>query len=244
VNEHEPFQPSDLQELDEFLDQAWSVVSMEQVADGNHVPCCVGMRHDVDNIIEPAVAMAAWEAERGYRSTYFILHTAPYWADKPKLRDSLSAISEFGHEIGFHLNALTVAIVAGGNPLDIAQDAVDELRSYGYPCRGVVAHGDNACHQHHFVNDELFTESARPDYGAPDRLVGGVKLEPISRSELGFDYDPNWLPRAAYLSDSGGRWSQPFHEVAARFPFAAGQLHMLVHPDWWGEAFAHVRQAA
>jgi hypothetical protein len=49
------------------------------------------------------------------------------------------------------------------------------------------------------------------------------------------------LSRGTYLSDSGGRWSQPFEQIAAE---RVGQLHMLVHPDWWGEAFAPVEAAA
>jgi hypothetical protein len=77
----------------------------------------------------------------------------------------------------------------------------------------------------------IFTES-RVRLREPDRTVGGVKLNPVSRTTFGFDYDPNWLPRAEYLSDSGGRWSRPFEQVAAGFPYD-GQLHLLVHPCWW-----------
>ncbi len=213
---------------------------MGEIADGNHDERVIGMRHDVDNEIMPAVAMAAWEAERGYHSTYFILHTAPYWQDKERLKAALLAIRGLGHEIGFHVNAITQAIETGEDPLDIALDASDELRSYGCDVRGVVAHGDTACYVHHFINDEIFLESPRSEYGAPDRFISrGVKLDPISRADLGFDYDPNWLPRGEYLSDSGGRWSKPFAQVADEWP-SAGQLHMLVHPDWWDEAFLRV----
>ncbi len=236
MNQQAPFQPSDLEDLDRFLYSAYEVVPMQQIHDGDNDPRVIGLRHDVDNEITSSVAMAAWEEERGYRSTYFILHTAPYWQDKTLLQESLTAIDSLGHEIGFHINAITEAIRTGDDPLDIAQDAVDELRGYGYPVRGVVAHGDNACYEHHFINDELFTESRRDNQGAADRTVGGVKLAPISRSELGFDYDPNWLPRDEYLSDSGGQWSKPFNEFAARF-HEYGQLHMLVHPCWWAESF-------
>ncbi len=234
-----PFQPSDLDELDALLSRAGAVVPMSVIADGNHDERVIGMRHDVDNEIMPSVAMACWEQERGYHSTYFILHTAPYWQDKKRLHAALLAIRGLGHEIGFHVNAITQAIQTGGDPLNIALDAADELRSFGCNVRGVVAHGDNACYEHGFINDEIFTESARPDYGAPDRVVGGVKLDPISRAKLGFDYDPNWLPRGQYLSDSGGTWSQPFAAVSGEWP-SAGQLHMLVHPDWWDEAFLRV----
>ena len=239
MNESAPFQPSDLDEFGEFLARADAVVPMSEIAAGRTDPRVIGLRHDCDNVIGPAVQLAEWEAEHGIRSTYFILHTAPYWQEKETLVAALDAIADCDHEIGFHLNAITVAVETGRDPVMVAVEALEELRGYGYHVRGVVAHGDNACYQHGFINDELFVESARPDYGAPDREVGGVRLRPVSRASLGFEYDPNWLSRGAYLSDSGGRWSAPFDEVAWAWP-SSGQLHMLVHPDWWAEAFAGV----
>lgn len=238
MNQTEPFQPSDLEELGRLLDRASCVVAMEDIAAGITDNLGIGLRHDVDNFIEPAVAMAEWEYERGYRSTYFILHTAPYWQEKETLKAALEVIAECGHEIGFHLNAITESLTTGRDPLAIVAEAVAELRSYGHKIHGVVAHGDQNCYLHNFINDEIFVESPRPDYGPPDRSIAGfVQLRPVPRAHFGFDYDPNWLPRGEYLSDSGGTWSQPFAEVAARFPAETGQLHMLVHPDWWSNAF-------
>lgn len=239
-----PFRADDLAELEQLYARASAVVAMEDIAGGLTDSTMIGLRHDVDNFIAPAVAMADWEAERGIRSTYFILHTAPYWQQKDTLRASLETIAECGHEIGFHVNAITAAVETGRDPLAIVAEAVGELRSYGFPVRGVVAHGDSACYEHGFVNDEIFTESARPPYGAPDRVIAGrVRLSPVPRATFGFDYDPNWLSRGEYLSDSGGRWSQPFARMVASYPFE-GQLHMLVHPDWWSEAFVADRVAA
>jgi hypothetical protein len=238
-----PFQPDDLVDLDALLASADQVVPMDMIAAGETSLGVIGLRHDVDNVIEPAVAMAEWEAERGYNSTYFILHTAPYWQNKYLLERSLERIAACGHEIGFHLNAITAAIETGRDPFEILEEAVAELRGYGYHVTGVVAHGDNACYQYGFVNDELFVESARPDHGAPDRVVGGVKLDPVSREQFGFEYDASWLSRAAYLSDSGGKWSQPFEDVRASFPYD-GQLHMLVHADWWPQAFPALKAIA
>lgn len=250
MNEREPFQPSDLDELDELLDRANAVVAMEDLLrpDIARLPDVIGLRHDVDNAISPAVEMAQWEAERGYRSTYFILHTAPYWQEKETLCAALEVISECGHEIGFHLNAITAAIETGRDPAAITAEALGELRAYGYEVRGVVAHGDQACYQYDFVNDELFLESRRRKDDSWTRMIGGrsgrVHLQPVSRLAFGFTYDPNWMPRGEYLSDSGGEWSQPFEQVAARFPDETGQLHVLQHPDWWSAAFAPVRKAA
>jgi hypothetical protein len=221
---------------------------MVDVFEGAHDPGVIGLRHDVDNVIEPAVRFAEWEAERGYRSTFYILHTAPYWQDKRLLRESCDRIVECGHELGIHNNAIAEASRTGIDPVGAARyEAVVELRSYGYEIRGTVAHGDAGCRGPDgdvwFVNDEMFTECARGDYGPPTRTVAGVTLEPVSLAEFGLEYDANWLPRGHYLSDSGGKWSQPFGDVAYGFPFDT-QLHMLVHPDWWTEAFATAQAAA
>jgi hypothetical protein len=236
---NEPFQPEDLAALDGLLDQAIAVVTMETIADGLTDHRMIGMRHDCDNVILPAVEMAIWEADRGYRSTYYILHTSPYWQDKTLLRRSLEQIAGLDHEIGIHNDAITVALETGRDPAEILHEAIDELRGYGHLIRSTVAHGNRRCSVDRYVNDEMFTSCQRADYGAVERLG----FTPTPLTAFGLDFDANWLPRGDYLSDSGGAWSQPFDQVAATYP-AKGQLHMLVHPDWWGEAFAKVEVAA
>lgn len=230
-----PFRAADLASLDGLLSKATGVVAMRDVLDYAVDHRIIGMRHDVDNVIEPAVEFAIWEAERGYTSTYYILHTAPYWEDKHLLRESLYQIAGLGHEIGIHNNALAENSRTGRDPALILSDAIEELRSYGLTIRGTVAHGDHDCYgpdgKVRFVNDQIFSECVRPDYG----LYGDA----ISLRSFRLDYDANWLNRGAYLSDSGGKWSHPFQETYAKFPFP-GQLHMLVHPDWWAEAFPKV----
>jgi hypothetical protein len=225
--------------------KAHALVAMEDI-DGA-AAMTIGMRHDCDNVIAPAVHMAEWEAERGYRSTYYILHTAPYWNDKPLLREALFAIADCGHEIGIHNDALTVALQTGRDPADVLHEAIDELRSYGHTIRSTVAHGNSLCGVAHYVNDEMFVGCQRPAYGPADRTLehGGrqVTLLPRPLAEFGLDFDANWLPRGDYLSDSGGRWSQPFDEVAGAFP-TRGQLHLNLHADWWGEAFTSKEVAA
>ena len=130
MNESAPFQPSDLDELGEFLARADAVVPMSEIAAGRTDPRVIGLRHDCDNVIGPAVQLAEWEAEHGIRSTYFILHTAPYWQEKETLVAALDAIADCDHEIGFHLNAITVSIETGQDPVqDRDHGAVEELRS-------------------------------------------------------------------------------------------------------------------
>lgn len=243
----EPFLPADLQALGDFYDRATAVVPMEDVYDGDNLNHVIGLRHDCDNVIVPAVHMAEWECERDIVSTYYVLHSAPYWNDKPLLRESLERIAGAGHEIGIHNDALTVALETGRDPAEILHEAIEELRSYGHTIRSTVAHGNRLCHIAKYVNDEMFTTCRRPAYGAADRKLehGGraVVLLPLPLAEFGLDFDANWLHRGDYLSDSGGRWSQPFEDVAAAWP-ARGQLHMLVHPDWWTQAFETQKAAA
>ena len=243
MNDHSPFQPQDLADLDEqLLAQAVAVVSMREVFLGQNWHRVIGMRHDIDNVIEPALAMAEWEAERGYRSTYYVLHTAPYWNDERLVRGILERMADLGHEIGLHNNALAAAVVTGRDPRAILFEALERLRGWDLDIRSTVAHGDPLCYgddkQVRFVNDEVFVECARPVFGAADRAVAGVTIRPARLSAFGLDFDASWLSRGAYLSDSGGRWSRPgFDKVAEGFPYP-GQLHVLVHCDWWVDAFA------
>jgi hypothetical protein len=227
-----------------MLGLADRVVPMWDVHKGDRGPGTIGLRHDVDDnpgSFQTALAMAAWEADQGFASTFFLLHGAHYW---PDALEQAPRFEELGHEVGIHVNAIAVALQSALEPAVILERAVAELRQTGVTVRGCVAHGDNLCHKHGFVNDEMFTESARPTYGAADRRIAGVQLAPVPRAWFGLDYDANWLPRARYLSDSGGHWSEPFQQVADAFPRLGGQLHMLIHPDWWGQAFVPLGAAA
>lgn len=72
------FGGADLDELDAFLRSTARVVPFGEFRHAAN-PHVVGMRHDVDSDLPNAVRLAEWEAERGYRSTYFVLHTSEYW---------------------------------------------------------------------------------------------------------------------------------------------------------------------
>lgn len=238
-----PFRAQDLEALAQLYDRADNVQPMVDVFNGWTTGGSIAVRHDCDNVIVPAMHLAAWEAIHGYRSTYYILHSAPYWNDKPLLTQALDVIVGYGHEIGIHNDALTVALQTGRDPADILHQAIDELRGYGHTIRSTVAHGHHLCRVANYVNDEMFVGCDRPDYGDRFRTLTyhgrSVNIEPLPLSVFGLDFDANWLPRGDYLSDSGGHWSQPFDEVAEAWP-SRGQLHILQHPDWWAEAFEQV----
>jgi len=243
------FTASDLAELDERIySRADRVVPMRDVFKGDRGPNVIGLRHDVDDnkgSFGTALKMAEWEFEHGYSSTYFLLHGSHYWGEAMLCQVPL--FEELGHEVGIHVNALAEALRQARDPHYILGEALSELRSTGVRVVGSAAHGDDLCYALNengekvlrFVNDEIFSECPRPTVGRPGRTLRdervSVRIQPMSRRAHHLEYDAAWLPRHMYLSDSGGHWSSDFSQVADRL--GDGQLHMLVHPDWWGEAF-------
>ncbi len=247
-----PFDAADLAELDErLLSRATRVVPMRDVFKGDAGERVIGLRHDVDDnegSLETALRLAEWECEHGYASTYFLLHDSHYWGDDMLV--VAEQLEELGHEVGIHVNAIAEALRQCRDPNVILLEALTYLRA-AVRVVGCVAHGDSLCQRGGsllFVNDELFSESPRPEVGSASRLITTGEgyefpLAPIPRSTYGLEYDANWLSRGDYLSDSGARWSQPFEHVVSGFG-ERGQLHILQHPDWWIQAFVSEEVAA
>ena len=252
MRKYAPFLGCDLTELDaKLLARADEVVAMREIHAGERDPLVIGLRHDMDNVFAPSLELAHWEHERGYRATYYVLHDSPYWTNESVLRPGLEEIASLGHEIGIHASAIAEALRHDGDPHEILHEALDRLRSWGHTITGVVAHGDSLCYAGdgiRFVNDEQFVECVRPEIGEHDRWIeyGGVrlKLDPRPLADFELEYESLRLGRALYLSDSGGRWSEPFDEACERFPSPFGQLHVLMHGCWWTEAFSVAEVAA
>jgi hypothetical protein len=240
-----------LEHLDRVLfSLADRVVPMRDIAMGDTNPRTIGLRHDVDDnegSFYTALELARWEFDRGYSSTFFLLHGSHYW-DAEHLVYALE-FQELGHEVGIHVNAIAEALRERRSPEWILLEALSDLRSVGLRVEGCQAHGDALCYERpgmsgdlRFVNDEIFVECRRPAMGDPDRTVRWnkteVQIQPKPLADYYLRYHASSLPRGDYLSDSGHRWSQSPQEVVNRF--GQGQLHMLMHPDWWGAAFPKV----
>lgn len=262
MNREKWFTPADLDELGEFYAEADRVITMREVFEGDRHHRAIGVRHDVDDnphALETAVEMARWEAANGWRTTYFLLHTAPYWKDG-RVFDAADAIAELGHEIGLHVDALADSLLYGGDPHDKVHKALAELRAHGHDVVGVVGHGNSrVCRAANFANDEQFTDCRRIKMGDADRVLEfrgrKIRIQPRPLAEFGIQYDSVWLriyenragiartrPHQLYNTDSGGRWHYPFEETVEAFRdlHVDGQLHLLVHPDWWPKAFEAV----
>jgi hypothetical protein len=268
MRDRAPFNMADLEDLDTlFMSRADRVVPLRDVVAGDRAPNVIGMRHDCDSGQSLLVAthMAAWEQEHGYRSTYYILHGAPYW-NATGFEDHLEEIALCGHEIGIHVNALAEAFRTGRHPDAILEDALGRLRGLGHDVIGAAGHGDRLCSygagpdEGWFANDEQFLECRREQVG--DRVIeggsreicrGGVSLllQPRPLADFGLEYEALFcgLPYHFRFSDSGGKWSREVRPTVALFseyaktttapetPEDPRQLHLLIHPDWWANAF-------
>jgi hypothetical protein len=243
VRAEAPFQPDDLAELDErLLSRAARVVSLRQAWEGQSAPDALQMRHDVDGYTprawETAQAFAEWEHERGYTSSYYLLHTAAYWGSEG-FTEAVQRLEILGHEVGLHNDALGYALEWGGNPREILKGALRELRATGARVTSVVAHGNPHCERLQCSNDELFIECRRPTFGSPRRSVRDISLRPTTLEKYRLDFEgARTLARERQLTDSAGRWpDETLDSVQDQFDDPhRGQLHINLHPDWWAEA--------
>lgn len=220
----------------------------------------IALRHDVDYDLDIALEIAFWEAEEGIRSTYFILHTAPYMED-PRLIDKLLQLQDFGHEVGLHTNFLTRWMETPGlDPEDDLRALLERLRGRGVDVTGMSAHGDRCCYTNGFINYWMFSElrGEAPERFENNRTAEGITTEnpshqigypadhvlrsPDGRSlrlwqtpmrDLGLHYDAIHVPGDLYFSDSGGGWVRSGDPLEA--DLTAKRVQILMHPLYWND---------
>lgn len=244
------FGPADLESLAALLHSAKSVVPVRELAamPAAARPQVLAIRHDMDHEIENSLRFAEWEAERGIRASYYVLHTDWYWGERPDrptdfLLRRLERVAALGHEVGVHNNAIAAAVRRGGDPVEILAEVVDALRRAGFDVTGTVAHGDRLCREARFINSEVFVETPFPEYGEPRRTVvyvnpesgrrAEVPLRPVPMSTLGLAYEAGYVGHVPYFSDTGGHWNAEPELIARHFGEGRDALEILAHPVWW-----------
>lgn len=243
------FTHADLAELDAYLQLADAVVPMREAVE-DHSPRLVAMRHDIDHDPEHAVKFAEWEAERGYRSTYFMLHTAWYWTD-PMLFPCMWRMVELGHEVALHIDGIGQALeenighgvlepesLATARPArveavrarvrdraaELIHEALDRLRTAGFEITGACQHGSRACSKYGIANQDVFVTHPLEEFGLTYEA-----------------YFEHRKPHAWYHSDNHGSWHRGGDHVQTNTPphlwtfpaLAERQAHVLAHPCHW-----------
>jgi hypothetical protein len=215
---------------DEWLDTIASVnvVPLRELA-GATTPV-VGLRHDVDERLDGALELARLEHRRGLRSTYFVLHTAPYYADRGRLVPALRRLQDdYGHEIGWHNDLATLSLVQGVDPGPYLERELAALRGAGIDIVGSAAHGSPHAHHLGYHNNYVFAGWDDPQPGFP-RVDVGAKLDP---SQFGLEYEAYHLPYDVYVSDSRFDGGRRMHPSRLGTVMPDQRAVVLVHPCHW-----------
>jgi len=194
------------------------------------------IRHDVDDDLDRSVKMAELENEIGVKATYFILNTERYWNNithkETDFIASLHYIQSLGHSIQWHNNSIAEL---KNNPdwliRNIILEPLNILREIGFDIKGSASHGDKLCHQHGFINYEVFSGSMGErtreavNFKKPD-----FEIPKINPADFGLEWEAYHVPYDEYYSESGGRWKViPDPEHIAQHE---GRVQLLLHPQW------------
>ncbi len=232
-------------EYEAFLDRLadrdrFRVVPLRELAAAPRDRVLIGLRHDVDERLDAALELARLEHERGFRATYFVLHTAPYYT-RPGFAEVARTIQNvLAHEIGFHHDLLTV-LAEGGDPARCLRDELTRLRATGLDVSGIAAHGSRWCHVLGASGEYLFAghPGRRPGLDNVDEVeVDGrtIVLPKLELDEFGLAYEANRLPFDGFDHDArfdarGRRWHPSDAELDSLRPGDA--VVFLVHPCYW-----------
>lgn len=169
----------------------------------------VSIRHDVDGDIVAAVKQAETEKKLGIVSTWFILHTAPYYGffDEGVFyrHEGMGHIyryfQDLGHEVALHTDPLKIY---QDDKIDGSQAVITELqwlRSLGIHVHGTVAH--NSKETYGAYNYEIFKGRNRElDLKSVSKVVSNAEkeiffngkwapLQVLDEQELILDYEGN-----------------------------------------------------
>ena len=166
----------------------------------------VHLRHDVDGDLVAARLEAEIERDLGIRSTFYILHTAPYYGQWDAgsnmfVRNEASAqvyreIQALGHEVALHTDPLMLYQSFGADGAAALETEIAWLRSEGVDIRGSVSH--NSVSTYGAVNYAIFKD--RPvSFKDRRRMKGVIKdgkwapLQLLDEAELGLSYEGNDL---------------------------------------------------
>jgi len=185
------------------------------------------LRHDVDGNLPLTMKAARIEYEMGIRSTIFIINTQPYY--KPKdpdfIRDMLTLQNDYGHEIGWHNNALEDHYYNGVPIFDAIEKPINELRGIGLFIRCTSSHGGRGCVEYRVANYNIFGFPCKkyPDYFGPT----------FRMDRFGLEVEAMHDKRNGHLSDGGRVWNLPVLETLHRWEKTPGRYQILIHPQWW-----------
>jgi hypothetical protein len=223
----------------------------------------IGLRHDVDNSLKAAYSFSQTEKKLGFRSTYYILHTADYYLARPEDKavhnDSIIAVltdmqNNSGFEIGWHNDLVTLQVVYGIDPVEFLRKELAWLRGNGLKITGSASHGSNYCRVYNYLNFYFFQECTWPIVGQflnnveiPDG-TNRIILKKGKFSDFNLEYEAYFLNNNKYFSDAsfinGQRWSIGMLDINSLKK--GDRAIILLHPIHWhpGSTNAEIKSFA
>lgn len=213
----------------------------------------IGLRHDVDNSLSHAFNFSDVEYRNGFRSTYFILHTASYYLENAwnmgihseNIIPVLKQMQDERHfEIGWHNDLVTLQVIYNIDPSSFLRNELTWLRLKGIKVNGTASHGSNYCHAYHYLNYYFFEDCsalAVPGYENINTVpVNGqvINLTKGKLADFGLDYEAYFLNNNLAFSDAtiinGVRWHTGMLDLSKLKK--GDRVIILVHPIHWHQA--------
>jgi len=189
------------------------------LAEMHDTPCpadkiICGIRHDLDMDFRASLEMAGLEQERGIRTSWYILHTAPYYGQLDgegvfHRNESMAAVylqlQEMGHEVGLHIDPLHLY---QNEKIDGAEALLAELewmRSIGLDIVGSAAHNMVATYgaENYAIYKDRPLSGGELKGASPTEVVKDGKWAPVGlvdESEHGLTYEANDLFHQGHTS--------------------------------------------
>jgi hypothetical protein len=216
----------------------------------------IGLRHDVDVDLNVAYQFSQVETNLGFRSTYFILHSAPYYLENPnnmevhtnKIIPILKSMQNDKHfEIGWHNDLVTLQVVYNINSVTFLHNELNWLRSNGIKIYGSASHGSTYCKTYHYLNYYFFEECTFP---IVTTYVNNVTIPKDGKSitmlkgklaDFNLQYEAYFLNNNKAFSDAtitnGIRWNIGMLDLSLLQP--GDRAVILLHPTHWHRASVH-----
>ena len=210
----------------------------------------IGLRHDVDLDLDIAFKLSMVENNIGFRSSYYILHTAPYYlADKNNMAVHNDLIiptlqtmqNEFNHEIGWHNDLVTLQLVYKIDPVSYFHGELNWLRKNGLNINGTASHGSSYCYTYKYLNYYFFQECMHPKVG---KFVNNdtvwidntmINLKHSRLRDFKLEYEAYFLNNNKYFSDAQfinhERWHPGNLDVSTLVP--GDRVIILTHPIYY-----------
>jgi len=184
--------------------------------EGGDVLCHI--RHDVDADIVSALHLARIERDLGIKSTYYLLHTAPYYGSWLSPDDSGVVLFErnecmaevylelqsLGHEVAVHTDALTLYQTHNVDGAAALSAEINWLRSIGLSISGTAPH--NSPQVYGAGNSAIFRGRAlsATQPAGPQGVVLDGKWAPlgvIDESRIGLSYEADDINERPWIVD-------------------------------------------